>query len=141
MKTIEEIFEQKGIRITPNRLLVARCLNDYQYPVSMAELEDKIVTIDKSSLFRVLTLFVDKDMVHVIDDGSGSLRYELCRGEHGHTLDDMHIHFKCESCGRIYCLESEHIPAINLPDGFSLFTVNFVGKGICAECSAKGKLQ
>lgn len=137
MKSIEEILEHKGVRVTPNRVLVARCIERSIYPVSMTEIEKDIESLDKSSVFRVLMLFVEKDIVHVIDDGSGSLRYELCHGEAGHSIDDMHIHFKCENCGRIFCFESEHIPHINLPDGFSMFTANFVGKGLCDVCSKK----
>lgn len=137
MKSIEATLIQKGIKPTPNRVLVARCLDGFHHPVSMADIENQIDSIDKSSVFRVLMRFVEKDVVHVIDDGSGSLKYELCRGEAGHSLEDMHIHFKCELCGRIFCIESEHIPTIHLPEGFSLFTVNFVGKGICKDCAQR----
>lgn len=134
-KSIETSLEQKGIRPTPNRVLIARCLDSFTHPVSMTEIENTLDSIEKSSVFRVLMLFAEKDFVHVIDDGSGSLKYELCRGEKGHTLDDMHIHFKCESCGRIFCFESEHIPAINLPEGFTPLHANFVIKGLCKDCS------
>ncbi|MDE6249041.1 MAG: transcriptional repressor [Paramuribaculum sp.] len=135
MRSVEEILEQKGVRLTPNRILVARCIEHSSHPVSMAEIEQEIESLDKSSVFRVLMLFVEKDIVHVIDDGSGSLRYELCHGEAGHTLEDMHLHFKCENCGRIFCLESEHIPHVNLPAGYTMFTANFVAKGLCPACS------
>lgn len=137
MDSIETTLEQKGIKITPNRILVARFLDRSPNPVSMTDIEYAIDTLDKSSVFRVLTHFVDKDFVHVIDDGSGSLKYELCRGNAGHSMDDMHIHFKCEGCGRVFCFESEQIPGINLPEGFSLFAANFVGKGLCPDCGGK----
>lgn len=134
--TIEQALQCKGIRPTANRLLVARCLDQLHHPASMAQIEQTIDTMDRSSVFRVLTLFVEHDMVHVIDDGSGSLKYELCRGRHGHSVDDMHAHFRCETCGRVFCFD-QPVPKLNLPAGFTLLTTNFVGKGICADCNAK----
>lgn len=134
--TIEEALQCKGIRPTANRLLVARCLSELKHPASMTEIEQTIDTMDKSSVFRVLTLFVEHDIVHVIDDGSGSLKYELCRSRHGHSIDDMHVHFRCEVCGRVFCVD-QPIPPIELPEGFTLLTSNFVGKGVCAECNRK----
>lgn len=135
MEIITDMLDEKGIRPTPNRELVARALYNCDHPVSMAEIEESIASIDKSSVFRVLKLFIDKDLVHVIDDGSGSMRYELCRGEAGHSLNDMHLHFKCVECGRIFCMESQHVPELNLPEGFCLFSVNFVAKGLCDQCA------
>lgn len=134
MDRISALLEQKGIRPTPNRILVARCLDGFRHPVSIAEIEEDIASIDKSGVFRVIRLFVENDLVHEIDDGSGSLRYELCRGECGHSVSDMHIHFKCVECGKVYCLETEHIPPFNIPEGFLLQSVNFVGKGVCKDC-------
>lgn len=123
-----------GIRPTPNRMLVAECLRACQHPVSMAEIEDMIDTIDKSSVFRVLSLFAEKHLVHAIDDGSGSLKYELCPGGDSHSMEDMHAHFSCEKCGRIKCIEQD-VPNINLPDGYKVHSANFVVKGLCPDCS------
>ncbi len=140
MKNIEDLLAAKGIKATPNRILVGRCLRDFGRPASMTDVEAKIHSIDKSSVFRVLSLFEERELVHIIDDGSGSMKYELCYGEEGHTMSDMHIHFKCEACGGIFCIESEHVPEVILPEGFTLRGVNYVAKGVCAQCNRKGKV-
>lgn len=138
METSEEIeafLESKGVKPTPNRVIVARELMHATSPMSLIDLDYKILTMDRSSIFRVLKVFVDQLMLHEIDDGSGSIKYEMCHG-HGHcSLDDMHIHFYCEQCHRTYCLESIHIPNVELPEGFSAHYYNFVAKGICPQCS------
>lgn len=134
---IENLLLSKGIKPTANRILIAKYLINYDYPVSMTEIADDIETMDHSSIFRVLTRFVDSDLVHVIDDGSGSLKYEICKGEHGHSLNDIHVHFKCESCGKIFCMKSKHVPIVELPEGFSLTDINYVMKGVCDKCSPK----
>ena len=34
--------------------------------------------MDKSSIFRTLTLFIEYDVVHTFEDGRGIVNYELC---------------------------------------------------------------
>ena len=75
----EGVLVDRGIRPTPNRILVARALMDATHPVALAELETVLDTVERSTIFRVLNLFRSADLVHVIDDGSGSTKYELCR--------------------------------------------------------------
>jgi len=89
--------------------------------------------MDKSSIFRSLSLFSEHELVHAIDDGSGSLKYELCTGEN-HSVHDMHPHFHCEVCGRTYCLRDIDVPQPCLPDGFTAHAVNYVIKGECPGC-------
>ena len=45
--------------------------------MSLSELEYKILSIDKSGIFRALTLFREHHLVHVIEDGGDGVRYEL----------------------------------------------------------------
>ena len=75
------------------------------------------------------------DLIHSIDDGSGSWKYAVCDDSCNCVLKDLHSHFYCEKCHRTFCLEKIHIPVIDLPKGFTLHSVNYVVKGVCAECS------
>jgi len=134
---IDDRFRKKGIRPTANRILVFRALLGAEGPVSLSDLEAMLLTLDKSSIFRVLTLFLEHDMVHAIEDGSGSLKYELCTGDDACTIADMHVHFYCESCNRTFCFESLQIPTVALPDGFSPHSINYVVKGECPSCKRK----
>lgn len=127
-------LESRKIKPTANRILVLRTLAHSNHPVSIADLEDKIVTLDKSSIFRALTLFLEHDLVHAIEDGSGSLKYEMCLGEHKHSLHDQHVHFYCEVCNKTYCIDNVPVPIVDLPDGFLPHTINYIVKGVCAKC-------
>lgn len=136
MKTagIESRLQSKGVKPTANRITVMRALMSASGPVSLAELEEILETLDKSSIFRVLTLFVRNHVVHAMEDGSGSMKYELCSGESECTLDDMHAHFYCEVCHRTYCLPEVHVSVVALPDGFEMDSINYMIKGRCAKC-------
>lgn len=131
-------FQEHEVRPTAMRLLVYRTLMQSRYAMSLKELEEKLVTAERSTIFRSLSLLLEHHLLHAIEDGSGSTRYEVCTGRHRCTLKDQHIHFFCERCQRTFCLHDIHVPDIALPEGFYAHTVNFMIKGFCPQCAAKG---
>lgn len=130
-------LESKGIRPTANRILVMKTLMGEQNPQSLSNLERKMVSMDKSSIFRTLTLFLEHDVVHAFEDGRGVLCYELCEETGACDHHDGHIHFYCESCQRSFCMEDIHIPSFELPEGFYPHSISFVIKGECPDCRKK----
>lgn len=133
---VEEILADHGVKATANRILVLRELLKASHPVSLADLEMMLdFTMDKASIFRVLELFADKEVVHVIEDGSRSLKYEVCHSDSHHSIADQHPHFYCERCKEIYCIESAVIPLVEIPTGFRPRSINYLIKGICAKCA------
>ena len=125
------------IKPTANRIVVAKTLAAAERPMSLSELEYKILSIDKSGVFRALTLFREHHLVHVIEDGGDGVRYELCHSHDGHAEDDdQHVHFYCERCHRTFCLHDTPIPAVQLPHGYHLASINYMAKGLCPECAS-----
>ena len=131
------MLEEHNIKPTANRLIVLRALDGAGRPMSLTELEYKILTIDKSGIFRTLSLFREQHLVHVIEDGGDGVRYELCHSHHDEIDDDLHVHFYCEQCQQTYCLDHIPVPGIELPDGFIMSSVNYMVKGICPHCALK----
>ncbi len=134
-----EWLELKGIKPTANRLLIFKELCRLSRPVSLSDLENELGRMDKSSIFRVLTLFMEHDVVHAFEDGRGVLQYELCIHAGACNHSDEHIHFYCESCRRSFCLDDVEVPAVQLPEGFTSHAVSFVIKGECAVCRKRHK--
>lgn len=130
-------LQKKGVKPTAVRILVFRALIQASCALSLPDLEELLVTVDKSTIFRTLTLFLSHHLVHAIEDGSGSLKYEVCPEEETCSIDDMHIHFYCEVCHRTFCFPSIHIPLIHLPEGFRMNSINYMVKGVCQECSVR----
>ena len=81
---IDDILQSRQVRPTANRIAIFRELLNAGGPLSMAELEERLVTIDKSGLSRTLGLFASRHLVHVIEDGSGAAKYEACQGHSDH---------------------------------------------------------
>jgi Fur family ferric uptake transcriptional regulator len=100
----------------------------------MKELEDLVDTIDKSNIFRTLSLFRDQHLVHVLQDGADAVRYELCHSHEEDHDDDLHAHFYCERCRQTFCLNDIPVPQVDLPKGYRMNTINYLIKGICPNC-------
>lgn len=130
----ENILTSNGIKPTANRMLVLKELARSTNPINLAELEISLYPMDKASIFRVLKLFSEKEIIHIIEDGSRSLKYELCHSNEHHSFLDQHAHFYCEKCGSVTCLDDINLPNIDIRGGYKVKSINFMFKGICPNC-------
>lgn len=135
MKSLEERLQKRSIKPTAVRLLIFQIMSEFKRAFSLTDLETELETVNKSTIFRTLTLFHDNLLIHTIDDGSGSMKYSICSDTCMCNVSDLHVHFNCNRCKNTFCLESIAIPPIQLPDSFLLQSINFVMKGMCNECS------
>ena len=139
MKEVEIILSEKGITPTPVRKLVYKCLADARGPLSLSDLEIKLDTVDKSTISRTLSTFKEHQLLHSFNDGSGSVKYELCISDDSGRHDDLHVHFRCKKCGKTICLQEVGVPTVKLPEGYLSHEVNYVVTGICSDCSQTEK--
>ncbi len=133
---VESILKGAGVSPTSNRVLVLRVIAAAGAPMSLMEITDALETLEKSSVFRVLTLLEAHGVIHTMEDGRGIAKYELCHcRDHVHSSADMHVHFYCTRCRQTFCLEDSQVPEVQTPEGFSVESVNFMLKGCCPACS------
>ena len=64
----------RDIRPTAIRVLVLRTLLEMKQAMSVSDLEAQLDTVDKSTIFRTLTLFLSHHLIHGVDDGSGYVK-------------------------------------------------------------------
>lgn len=138
-KKLLDLLAKRDIQPTAIRLLVLQAMQQANRPVSMLDLENILGTVDRSSIFRTLTLFLSHHLVHGIDDGTGAFKYAVCSPECSCSIEDLHTHFHCEHCNRTFCFKNIPTPVVQLPQGFTLSSINYVLKGLCPECAAKIK--
>lgn len=132
-----DLLSEREIQPTAIRLLVLREMLQANRPVSLLDLEQTLDTVDKSSIFRTLTLFLSHHLIHCIDDGTGSFKYAVCSPGCSCGVEDLHTHFHCERCNRTFCFKNIPTPVVKLPEGFTLNSINYVLKGLCPECAVK----
>ena len=133
---LKEILKSHHLRVTNCRIDVIRYFLEKKSALSQADLERKLTQYDRVTLYRTLNSFLEFGILHKIPNESGTatygLCYETCAPEH-HTHN--HIHFKCNNCGQIECLEDKEVPDVSVPEGYTMEKVNLIVDGICAECA------
>ena len=135
--TEEQTLRKAGVRVTAVRLLVWRTIRkEFAGIFNLADLEEVLPTVDKSTLFRTLNLFSDSHLLDAIDDGSGSQKYCL-RSADDPLSGVRHIHFSCRVCHKTVCLTNIPLPEVSLPEGFEVENVEYVAKGVCPECAER----
>lgn len=138
METIEQLLTSKNIRVTAMRLLIYKFLAEKQVAATLSDIENAFEKADRTTLYRTVKTFVEKDIVHQIDDGTGTVKYALCEQDCSCEIEtDLHLHFHCNNCNETVCLTEHKIPKIKVPDGFVSENVNLVVKGICDKCSGQ----
>ena len=133
----EQLLEKAGVRVTAVRLLIWREVrHSFTGTFSLADVEDALPTVDKSTIFRTLTLLSEAHLLHDIDDGSGSHKYCVCHHDDTRHCQG-HVHLTCTRCHRTFCLTDITIPPVPLPEGFVAEETEYVVKGICSHCARK----
>ena len=132
-----QLLGRHGVKPTANRIVIAKALAAAHSPLSLKELEETILTIDKSGIYRTLMLFREHHLVHVLEDGDGGTKYELCFSHGGEVDDDEQVHFFCEHCHKTFCLSDTPVPAVPLPPGYVPRHATLMVKGLCPECARR----
>ena len=137
LQAVADQIRRSGARATPARIRVLRLLREAPTPLSHAEIELQLgdMAIDRVTLCRVLDWLVDSGLAHKSADANRVFRLSPASvGEHA-----SHVHFRCEVCGGVYCLEASLPVVPALPPGFSLTHMNFDLRGVCARCGFDGE--
>ena len=61
------MFSKREVKPTAIRLLVLNAMLEAKQAVSLLDLETRLDTVDKSTIFRTITLFLSHALVHSID--------------------------------------------------------------------------
>ncbi|MFM7770639.1 MAG: Fur family transcriptional regulator [Bacteroidota bacterium] len=89
---------------------------------------------DRATVYRILERLTSEGILHKIVNVTGIVNYALCfscNSEHKHTHN--HIHFNCENCEEVTCLEDIE-PEIKLPKKYKIKEVNLTVSGLCPKC-------
>jgi Fur family ferric uptake transcriptional regulator len=131
----EGLLRAAGHRVTPQRVLILDAVCDAGGHTTLGQVYARVRevdrTIDRSTLYRALKLFVALGLVVSADTGDGETYYEIARPQ-------RHHHLVCRQCGS----ETEIDHALLQPvfdqvlrqHGFRLDSDHIVLFGTCANC-------
>ena len=132
-----ELMASVGLDSTENRLRVLEVVGENAFPLAASEIFNTInrtQSINRVTVYRILDLLVEKNIVDRISTGGRAAYYGLAPNEH----HKAHPHFYCKCCGQMDCLSPE-----SLRVEFEQFKKTFPGRidkvemridGICKNC-------
>ena len=136
MSNVQEILTKHGLRKTAAREAVYDTFHNKSIALSHSDIESTLKEeFDRVTIYRTLSSFLEKGIIHKVLDDSEAAKYALCAHncseDHHH---DNHVHFKCSKCGNSECLQDVQIPFISLPKGYSITESNLLIEGVCKNC-------
>ena len=106
-----ERLELHDVKPTALRILLLRTMMAHDDAFSLQSLEDELDTVDKSTIYRTITLFLTHHLIHAIDDGTGMFKYAVCSpdchcGEDDGTILTVSVVAARFACRRPKCPSS-----------------------------------
>lgn len=136
----EDVLRRAGYRATRQRGLILDAVCAGGGHTSLGEVYARVrrrnATLDRSTVYRALKVFVETELVVAADTGDGETYYEIKRAE-------PHHHLVCRLCGweqeiDASVLESM-IERVRDQHGFEVVTDHLVLFGYCTHCRATGR--
>jgi len=133
----DAVLREAGHRRGGARHAVVAALSSQECCLTAQELHDSLRqsgrTVGVASIYRVLDLLVERDLVERVDTGVGSARFEARQpsGEHHH-------HLVCDDCGKVEAFADEAleraIHEVEQREGARAHHILL--RGACTECRA-----
>ena len=131
---IKELLNNRNLKATSTRLNLLSKMIKYGSAMSYSSIQNQMNPIDRVTLFRILSCFEKKGIIHSIRLENGQHLYAVCKetcrdGQHSH----QHIHFTCESCDDVSCLSIDNFPNLSLTN-YKFNNININVSGVCQSC-------
>jgi Fur family transcriptional regulator, peroxide stress response regulator len=138
MESIAAKLKEKNIKPSYQRIKIFEYLvrrsNHPTVDQIFKELVREMPTLSKATVYNTVELFKKSGLAKVVTIGDNETRYDCNVNIHGH--------FKCESCGRIYDfpIDINALTSDVLAD-FKITEKDVYFKGICPRCRNKNSKQ
>jgi len=133
----EGVLRRSGHRVTRQRgvILDAVCAGGGHVPLGevYARARRQDPSLDRSTVYRALKLFMEVDLVVAADTGDGETCYEIKRLE-------RHHHLACRHCGGVQEIDDTVLESmfdqVLKRHGFAVVSDHLVLFGACARCQS-----
>ena len=132
---MSNLLKSRKISETPFRKEVLAIFGRYNNAIPLSVVKKELKEYNRITLYRTIKIFLEKDIIHEITINGAVSNYAICKEEcdtvaHHH----QHIHFKCNRCGIIFCVEVDKFPTIILPK-YKIEQLEIQAIGLCENCN------
>jgi Fur family transcriptional regulator, ferric uptake regulator len=128
---VRNILRQHHISITRARLAMLQVFLRTNGALTYDNfLNHPSLQLNRVTIYRVLNLFADKNIIHRVPATDNINRYLMQQAS-----AIVHSNFMCTKCKRIIPLETIVSPKVKLPKDFMQQNVEIIIGGLCASCN------
>ena len=130
VNTIIERFNEKNIRLTPQRICVYQFLLENRIHPTVdtvyTHLKKSNPSLSKTTIYNTIDALSSAGLIRTIIANEGEARLD--------AYTDFHGHFFCEKCGLVtdFCLDG--CSFLDQIDGFEMKTIEVRATGTCPNC-------
>jgi len=131
-----EILQNHQLKKTTPRVAIIQALQTSKAPLSENEVKEKMGNLyDRITFYRSVQTLMEVGIIHRIIVDNITTRYALnfCNNKHQHIVD--HVHFFCQQCNSLICLNDVKLQNYQLPNEFIAEQCEVTIKGLCDKCS------
>jgi Fur family transcriptional regulator, ferric uptake regulator len=128
-------LKQKGLKLTPQRRLIAEAIHDIPARLSAEEIisyvQERMPGVNKSTVYRTLELLEDAGCIFKSRVGDGFVYHHAEEGHHHHLV--------CRKCGKTIDCDEDVLAsaeqAVAERYGFQVELKHVVITGLCEDCA------
>jgi|ERR1035437_6933730 Fur family ferric uptake transcriptional regulator len=131
-----EILQGHQLKKTSPRVAIIKALQSSSFPLSENEVKEHMGEMyDRVTFYRSAQTLMESGIIHRIVADNVTVKYALnqCDNKHHHEAD--HIHFYCQRCNALVCLNDIRIRPYKLPNGYTIQECDVIIKGLCDKCN------
>lgn len=134
MNEFTELLRQRGLKLTAFRSRLLDIFSSHNTAIEQKKLETELGDFDRVTLYRNLQSLTQAGVLHKAIENDNQTYYAICppsctSDSHEHE----HVHFVCDSCERVSCIEVAHFPRIQI-EGYQIESVDIKLQGVCDDC-------
>ncbi|MDU1891451.1 MAG: transcriptional repressor [Dysgonomonas sp.] len=129
----EEILKLHSLKNTGCRKFIITELLQTDSAMSEQEIKQSLPDLfDRVTFYRSLKTLEENSIIHRVVLHDSSVKYALNKEV---WSKKNHAHFHCVKCDVVTCLEDRVNTSFNLPEGFTLDSVQILLEGTCRACN------
>ncbi len=131
------ILHKHNLKSTGCREGILSVIYNAGHPLSENEIREKLGgNYDRTTFYRSFKTLRENSIIHKIVIDNQLVKYAL---DNTVTSKQSHVHFYCETCESVKCLDMVPAGIPELPEGFLAYKTEIIIKGCCNICNAQNK--
>lgn len=134
MKAVDILYNH-NLKRTSCREGILDIVMSASQALSEHEIRERLAgNYDRTTFYRSFKTLEEHQIIHKIVIDNQLVKYAL---DNKVTLKNEHVHFFCNTCHVVRCMDNIPVPKFQLPDGYAPMETEVLIKGTCANCKGR----